>query len=69
MKEVWLRVLGKEIGARAKRVPSLLGLSLGPRINNSVPASIANPGRAQEMNDSANGSPFADDGVTLRQGP
>jgi MoaA/NifB/PqqE/SkfB family radical SAM enzyme len=62
-----MRVLGKEIGARAKRVPSLVGLSSGPRINNSVPAGVANPGRAQEMNGSANGSPTANDHVALRE--
>src|SRR5215467_1334041 len=35
-----IRVLGREVLARTKRVPSLLGLSSGPRINNSVPASV-----------------------------
>jgi MoaA/NifB/PqqE/SkfB family radical SAM enzyme len=62
-----MRVLGKEIGARAKRLPSILRAASSPRINNSVPAGVANPGRAQEMNGSANGSPTANDHVALRE--
>jgi MoaA/NifB/PqqE/SkfB family radical SAM enzyme len=63
-----VRVLGKEILARAKRVPSLFGLSSTPRINNSVPPGIANPGRTQQMNGSAEASPAADYGVTFGEG-
>jgi MoaA/NifB/PqqE/SkfB family radical SAM enzyme len=61
-------VLGREVLARTRRVPSLLGLSSGPGINNPVPASVTNPGGAQEMNGSAEAGPSADYGVTLRKG-
>jgi hypothetical protein len=47
-----VRVLGKEILARAKRVPSLLRSSSGSQINNSTAANIANPDGAQQVNGS-----------------
>jgi hypothetical protein len=60
-----VRVLGKEILARAKRVPSLLRPASDPGINNSTPGNITNPNRTHEMNDSTNGGPAADNGVAL----
>ena len=60
-----VRVLGKEILARAKRVPSLLRPLSGPGINNSTPESITNPNGAREMNGSTNGGPSADNRVAL----
>ena len=63
-----VRVLGKEILARAKRVPSLLRPLSGPGINNSTPESITNPNGAHEMNGSTNGGPSADDRVTFGKG-
>jgi len=63
-----VRVLGKEIFARAKRIPSLLRPSSRPRTNNSRPDAITNPNGAHEMNDGTNGGPSADDRVTLGKG-
>ena len=60
-----VRVLGKEILARAKRVPSLLRPLSGPGINNSTPESITNPNGAREMNGSTDGGPAADNRVAL----
>ena len=60
-----VRVLGKEILARAKRVPSLLHPLSGPGINNSAPESITNPNGTQEMNGSTDGGPDADNRVAL----
>jgi MoaA/NifB/PqqE/SkfB family radical SAM enzyme len=60
-----VRVLGNEILARAKRVPSLLRPLSGPGINNSTPESIANPNGAHEMNGGTNGGPPADNRVAL----
>ena len=60
-----VRVLGKEILARAKRVPSLLRPLSGAGINNSTPENITNPNGAHEMNGSTDGGPSADDRVTL----
>jgi MoaA/NifB/PqqE/SkfB family radical SAM enzyme len=62
-----IAVLGKEIVARAKRVPSIFHLPSRPRIGDPKPRGIANPDGPHEMNDSANGSPSADDRVTLRE--
>jgi MoaA/NifB/PqqE/SkfB family radical SAM enzyme len=62
-----IAVLGNEIVARAKRVPSMFHISLSPRIGDPKPCGIANPDGTREMNDSANGSPSADDRVTLRE--
>ena len=63
-----VRVLGKEILARAKRVPSLLRPLSGAGINNSPPQNVTNPNGASEMNGSTDGGPAADDGVTLGKG-
>src|SRR3954452_3193427 len=60
-----VRVLGKEILARAKRVPSLLRSLSGPRTNNSTPEDITNPNGAHDMNGSSNGSPAAQSRVAL----
>jgi MoaA/NifB/PqqE/SkfB family radical SAM enzyme len=63
-----VRVLGKEILARAKRVPSLLRPLSGPGINNSTPESITNSNGAHEMNGGTNGGPAADNRVALGKG-
>ena len=60
-----VRVLGKEILARAKRVPSLLRPLSSSGINNSTRDSITNPSGAHEMNGSTDGSPGADNRVAL----
>ena len=60
-----VRVLGKEILARVKRVPSLLRPLSGPGINNLTPESITNPNGAREVNGSTNGGPAADNRVAL----
>jgi len=60
-----VRVLGKEVLARAKRVPSLLRPSSRPGINNSTADRIANPSGAHDVNGSTNGSPAADNRVAL----
>jgi len=63
-----LGVLGKEIVARAKRVPAILSPSLGPRINHPPSTGVTNPGGTQEMNGSSKGGPLADNRVALREG-
>lgn len=60
-----IQLLGGEIIARAKRVPSMLSPSLNPRIENFPAANVTNPYGTHEMNGSSNGSPSADDRVTL----
>jgi len=62
-----IAVLGKEIVARTKRLPSLFHAASSPRIGDPKPRGIANPNGTHEMNDSANGSPSANDRVTLRE--
>src|SRR5207249_2579524 len=62
-----IQVLGKEIVARAKRVPSIFRLSSSPRVNNPISAGTTDPDGTHEMNGGTNGSPPADDGVTLRK--
>jgi MoaA/NifB/PqqE/SkfB family radical SAM enzyme len=62
-----IAVLGKEIVARARRVPSIFHTSSSPPIGDARPRGIANPDGTHEMNDSANDSPSADDRVTLRE--
>ena len=62
-----VRVLGKEILARAKRVPSLLRPLSGSRIHSRIPESVTNANGAHEMNGSSDGSPAADDRVALRE--
>ena len=58
-------VLGKEILARAMRVPSLLRPLSGAGINRSTPRSLTNPSGAYEMNGSGDGRPAADNRVAL----
>ena len=62
-----VQVLGKEIIARAKRVPSMLSPSSNTRIENLPAANVTNPNGTHQMNGSTNGSPSADDRVTLRE--
>jgi len=62
-----IAVLGKEIVARAKRLPSILSRSSGSQINNSTRAGLTNPNGAHKMNGSTEGGPSADEGVTLRE--
>src|SRR6201984_359220 len=62
-----VQVLGKEILARAKRVPAMLSPSSSPRTSNLPAANVTNPNGTHDMNGSANGSPSADDRVTLRE--
>jgi MoaA/NifB/PqqE/SkfB family radical SAM enzyme len=61
-------VLGKEIIARAKRVPSIVSPSSSPGSGNMRSLSAAEPDGTHKMNGSASGGPSADDGVTLRKG-
>jgi MoaA/NifB/PqqE/SkfB family radical SAM enzyme len=61
-------VLGREIMARAKRLPSILGRSSSPRMDNVRAAGITNPDGTHKMNGSTEGGPSADNGVTLREG-
>ena len=63
-----VRVLGKEILARGRRVPSLLRPLSGSGINNSTPENVTNPNGARQMNGSTNDGPSADDRVTLGKG-
>jgi len=63
-----VRVLGSEIIARAKRLPSILYSSSRPRIDNATPVRITNPDGAQQMNGGTDGSPAADNRVTLGEG-
>jgi len=63
-----VRVLGKEIIARAKRLPSMLHPSSSPRIGNPTLAVITDPDGTREMNGSTDGGPSADDCVTLQEG-
>jgi MoaA/NifB/PqqE/SkfB family radical SAM enzyme len=60
-----IEVLGKEIIARAKRVPSMLSPSSGSRPDNVGSVGVTEPGGAHKMNGSANGRPSADRRVTL----
>lgn len=60
-----VRVLGKEILARAKRVPSLLRPSSGSGIRSSSPESVTNPNGSHEVNGSSGCGPAADDRVAL----
>jgi MoaA/NifB/PqqE/SkfB family radical SAM enzyme len=60
-----VRVLGKEILARAKRVPSLLRPLSGSGIHSSSPESVTNPSGAHEMNGSSDGGPAADNRIAF----
>ena len=60
-------VLGKEIVARAKRLPSILGTRSSSRMDNVRSAGITNPDGTNNMNGGTEGGPSADNGVTLRE--
>ena len=60
-----IAVLGKEIIARAKRVPSILSPSSGSRTDNLSSLSATEPNGTHKMNGSTQGGPSADDGVAL----
>src|SRR5437762_3968478 len=62
-----VQVLGKEILARAKRLPAMLSPSLSRRISKPPAAGITNPNRTREMNGSTKSGPSADNGVSLRK--
>ncbi len=61
------RVLGKEIAARAMRIPSMVRRSLTTDTKKATHSTFTDPDGTHEMNGSAKGGPSADDGVTLRQ--
>ena len=61
------QVLGKEIVARAKRIPSMFRRSLTPGADKATHGAIANPDGTAEMNGSTQSGPSAHDPVTLRQ--
>src|SRR3982751_635703 len=61
-------VVGKEILARAKRLPSILGAASGPGTNNLRSERVTDPDGTHEVNGSAEGSPSADERVGLREG-
>ena len=62
-----LRVLGKEILARAKRVPAILTPASSARIRNSSPINAANPEGTQKVNGCAKTGPCTDACVALRE--
>ncbi len=61
------QVLGKEIVARAKRIPSTVRRSLTPKSDKAAHGTITYPDGTREMNGGTKGSPSADEAVTLRQ--
>ena len=61
-----IAVLGKEIVARTKRIPSMFR-SLTPNADKATHTAIANPDGTHEVNGGTQSSPSADDGVTLRE--
>jgi MoaA/NifB/PqqE/SkfB family radical SAM enzyme len=63
-----IAVLGNEIIARARRLPLILCRPSGAQINDLPSSGLTNPDGTHEVNGSTNGSPTADDGVTLREG-
>src|SRR5437870_5529038 len=62
-----IAVLGKEIVARTKRIPSMFRRSLTADADKATDSAITNPDGTQEMNGGTNGGPSADDRVTLRK--
>jgi len=62
-----VQVLGKELVARAKRIPSMFRRPLTPDADKAAHTAIANPDGTREMNGSTESSPPADDRVTLRE--
>lgn len=63
-----VRVLGKEIAARAKRVPSLLRRATASNGNEAAGVTPANPEGTQKVNGGGNGRPHANSGVSLADG-
>src|SRR6267154_1798086 len=63
-----VQVLGKEIVARAKRIPSTVRRSLTTDTDKATHGTITNPDGPRQMNGSTNGGPSADDRVTLGKG-
>jgi MoaA/NifB/PqqE/SkfB family radical SAM enzyme len=61
-------VLGKEIIARAKRVPSILSPSSGSRTDNVSSLSATEPDGTHKMNGSTKRGPSTDDSVALGEG-
>jgi hypothetical protein len=61
------RVLGKEIVARTKRIPSMFRRALTPDADKATHSAITNPDGTHKMNGSTNGGPSADNRVTLRK--
>src|SRR6476619_6668606 len=59
------QVLGKEIVARAKRIPSTVRRSLTSNTDKATHGTITNPDGPRQMNGSTNGGPSADDRVTF----
>jgi MoaA/NifB/PqqE/SkfB family radical SAM enzyme len=62
-----VRVLGKEIVARAKRIPSMFRRSSTADAGKTTPSAVTNPNGTHEMHGGSNGGPSADDGVTSRK--
>jgi MoaA/NifB/PqqE/SkfB family radical SAM enzyme len=60
-----IAVLGKEIIARAKRVPSLLSPSSGSRTNDMRSGRVTEPDGTHQMNGGTKSGPSADDRVSL----
>ena len=63
-----LSVVGKEIVARAKRLPSILRSASGPGTNNPRSEHVTDPDGTHEMKGSTQGSPSTDERVALREG-
>src|SRR5436853_3312425 len=62
-----LSVIGKEIVARAKRLPSMLHSPSSPRTNNLRSGHVTDPDGTQKMNSSTEGGPSADERVAFRK--
>jgi MoaA/NifB/PqqE/SkfB family radical SAM enzyme len=62
-----LSVIGREIVARAKRLPSMLHTSSSQRTNNLRSGHVTDPDRTQNVNGSTERSPSADKRVALRE--
>ena len=62
-----VHVLGKEIVARAKRIPSMFRRFSTPDADKATHSAVTNPDGTHKMNGSSNGSPSAHDCVTLRK--
>ena len=62
-----VQVLGKEIVARAKRIPSMVRRSLTPNTDKATRGAITHPDGTHEMDGSTKSGPSADNGVTLRK--